>query len=113
MRWIGGFEDQILDALKSSNRDIHYQAVCAAGNCELDAAWPHVSGLVKMEQTDKSLLLEAIDAVAAIRPEEAGTILMGLTDSDDQDIVDAAHEAIALAGALSGDDEYDDDGYMQ
>jgi hypothetical protein len=53
--------------------------------------------------------LAAIDAAANIRPLEAGPLLLDLTDSDDEDIVEAAHEALAMAAALF-QDEFDDDG---
>jgi hypothetical protein len=108
MRFVRGFDEQILEALESANPDIHYQAVCAAGNWEVDAAWAHITALVTSKETEKPLLLAAIDAVASIRPQEAGVILVGLTDSDDEDIVEAAHEAIAMAEGQSYD-EYDDD----
>lgn len=107
MRWVRGFDNQILEALESNNEDIHYQAVRAAGNWELDAAWPHVSGLASAPGTDKPLLLAAIDALATIRPQEAAAILLELAGSDDEEIVDAAHEAMAMAAALS-DDVFDD-----
>ncbi len=114
MRWVRGFDDQILEALGSDSEDIHYQAVCAAGNWEVDAAWSHVSKLLTARETEKSLLLAAIDAVASIRPQEAGGILGDLTDSDDEDIVEAAYEAMAMAEGASGDefDEEDDDGFV-
>lgn len=107
MRWVRGFDNQILEALESNNEDIHYQAVRAAGNWEVDAAWPHISGLVGAQGTDKPLLLAAIDAVSTIRPQEAAMILLDMADSDDEEIVDAAHDAMAMAAALS-DDEFDD-----
>ena len=102
MRWIRGFDDQIRGALDSENEEIHYQAVCAAGNWEVDSAWSHVTSLVTSKNTDKALRLAAIDAVASIRRQEAGMILIDLTDSDDEDIVGAAHEA--MAEAQSGED---------
>ena len=80
MCYIRGFDDQILEALGSENPDIHYHAVCAAGNWEVDAAWSHIKGLVTSEDTDKPLLLAAIDALACIRPQEAGDILVDLTN---------------------------------
>jgi hypothetical protein len=46
MRWVRGFDDQILQALKSEDPEINYQAVIAAGNWELDGAWPHIVELV-------------------------------------------------------------------
>jgi len=114
MRWVGGFDNQILEALESNNQDIHYQAVCAAGNWEVDAAWSHISKLISAQVTDKPLLLAAIDAVAGIRPQEAGVILVDLTNSDDEDIVEAAHEAMAMAEGPWSDefDDDDDDGYV-
>lgn len=110
MRWVRGFNDQIIEALRSANPDIHYEAICAAGNWGVDAAWPHVVRLVKSKGTDKDLLLAAIDAVASIRPREAGVILVDLTDSDDEDIVEAAHEAMAMAMAeVRSEDDFDED----
>ena len=108
MRWIGGFENQILEALKSDDPDIRYEAVCAAGNWELDGAWPHVSKLIKSKKTDKELLLAAIEAAVNIRPSEAGILLVDLVDSKDQDISDAAYEAMVMAEGVS-EDEFDDD----
>ena len=107
MCWVDGFEDQILEALKSENSEIHFQAVCAAGAREIDAAWPHVAALVSEQGDDKDLLLAAIDAAAGIRPDEAGTILVDLTEDEDGDIAEAAREAMAMAEIAAGD-EYDD-----
>ncbi len=101
MRFVRGFDNQILEALESEDEEIHYQAVCAAGNWEVDAAWSRVAALVTSKDTDKPLLLAAIDAVAGIRPQEAGVILANLTNSDDEDIVEAAYEASAIADGLS------------
>ncbi len=108
MRWVRGFDDQILEALKNADPEIHYQAVCAAGNWVLAAAWSHITTLVTSRETEKLLRLAAIDAVAGIRPQEAGTILVDLTDSDDEDIVEAVYEAMAMAEGPP-DDEFDDD----
>lgn len=113
MRTIRGFEDQILEALESADPEIHYEAVNAAGGWELNAAWPHIVALVKDPSTPKLLLLAAIEAVGTIRSQEAEAILLPLVESRDEDIVDAVHEAIAMAQAMSGegDDEgIDDDG---
>jgi hypothetical protein len=109
MRFIRGFDDQILESLDSKNPDIHYQAVCAAGNWEVDAAWPHITALVTSEKTDKDLLLAAIDAVAMIRPQEASEILVDLTASDDEEIVEAAYEAMAMAEPWEDEDDEDED----
>ncbi len=111
MRWVRGFKAQILESLETSNPEIHYQAVCAAGNYELDEAWPHVSSLLRKSVNNKPLLLAAIDAAAAIRPQKARSVLMNLTHADDEDIAEAAEEALAMADAMARD-EFDDDGYF-
>ena len=97
MRWIRGFADQILEALDSRDEEIRYGAVRAAGNWAIDLAWSPVRAIVTSANPDKSLLLAAIDAVASIRPQEARMILADLTDSGDEDIVEASYEAIAMA----------------
>ena len=42
-------------------------------------------------------MLAAIEAAASIRPQDAAQILIDLPNSGDEDIVDAAHEAMAMA----------------
>ncbi|HJW67576.1 MAG TPA: hypothetical protein VJ419_07290, partial [Gaiellaceae bacterium] len=112
MRFVRGFDEQILEALDSRDPDIHREAVLAAGNWQVDAAWSHVTALVTSGGTDKPLLLAAIDATASIRPHEAAEVLEALAGSEDEDIVAAADEAMAMAERSSGeneDHELDDD----
>ncbi len=107
--FVRGFDGQILAALNSENPEVHYEAVCAASAWGVDAAWPQVSALVRSKTTDKQLLLAAIQAVACIRPQEAAELLVDLTDSADEDIVEAAYEALAIAeGSLDEDDDEDE-----
>ncbi|MCG2819229.1 MAG: hypothetical protein L6433_09575, partial [Actinomycetia bacterium] len=57
----------------------------------------------------------AIDAVTNIRPREAGVTLVHLTDSDDEDIVEAAYYAMVMVEELYEDgdlDEDEDDGFV-
>jgi HEAT repeat protein len=107
MRYVRGFDAQILEALESGNPEIQYEAVCAAGNWGVEGAWPHIAALVASGETDKPLRLAAIEAVASIRPQEAPEILADLTDSEDEDIVETAYEAMAMAEGQS--DELDED----
>ncbi len=74
MRWVRGFDDKILEALEDENEEIHYQAVCAAGNWEVDSAWSHLAALLTSQDIDKPLLLAAMEAAASIRPHEAGVV---------------------------------------
>jgi hypothetical protein len=107
MRWVLGFDDQILEALKSADPDIHYEAIQAAGNWGLAAAWSHILALLRDAATPKSLLLAAIGAVASILPAEARSVLAHLADSDDEEIAEAVDEAIGMAETVS--DEEDDE----
>jgi len=108
MRFVHGFKKQILKALNSNDSDIHCEAISAAGNSEVDAAWPHIEALLTQRHTKKELLLAAIEASVQIRPLEACALLTGLLNSRDEDIVDVVNEAIAMAGSLA-DLDYEDD----
>jgi len=114
MRWVRGFDNQILEALKSGEPEIHCQAVNAAGSWELDAAWTQVIALLNDAGTPKPLLLAAIGAASSIRPQEAGEILIDLAVSDDEVIAEAAEEAIAMSEPMSEeeDDENDASGWI-
>jgi hypothetical protein len=109
MRRVLGFDDPILLALKSDDPEIHLEAVRAAGNWELDAAWPHMVELINDAHTPKPLLLAAVGAVGSIRPGEAGEILADLADSDDEEIAEAAADSIAEAEIASGEEEDDEE----
>src|ERR1019366_9308427 len=101
MRHVRGFDEQIVEALESADPLIHYEAVCAAGVWEIDAAWPHVVALLAAPGIDKDLLIAAMQAVAGIRPREAAALLVDLADSED--------EAMAEAEGLSDHELEDDD----
>jgi hypothetical protein len=110
MRWVKGFDEQIMEALESDDEEVFYQAICAAGSAELEPAWPYVSEIIELEREDKELLLAAIEAVPCIRPQAAAEMLMALTTSDDEDIVMAAHEAMVMAnGLMLADSDFDDE----
>jgi hypothetical protein len=96
MRFIRGFEEQIEEALTSDHADTYYQAICAAGCWEVDAAWRHIETIITSKTVEKPLLLAAIEAAAAIRKEDAAELFVGLMNSSDEDIVDAVQEAIGL-----------------
>ncbi|MFZ0287772.1 MAG: HEAT repeat domain-containing protein [Candidatus Sulfotelmatobacter sp.] len=112
MRWIRGFDDQILTALKSSDLEIKYQAVIAAGNWELDAAWSPIVELLNDAHSPKPLLLAAIGAVGSIRPDEAPEILVDLADSDDEEIAEAVEEAVAQADVASDEEDSEEDEWI-
>ena len=75
----------------------------------MEAAWPHLAALVTSMRTDTPLVLAAIDAVASIRPQEAPEFLGGLADSEDEDVAEAAHEALTMAAGRWDEDDEDDE----
>jgi hypothetical protein len=109
MRFLRGFDEQIVKELASRNPDIHLEAVLAAGNWGVRAAWPHIAALIHSGSAPKPLLLAAIEAVPSIRPQEASEVLSRLMESDDEDIVEAVQEALAMAEEPSGEDEDGED----
>jgi hypothetical protein len=52
------------------------------------------------EPTSPCGWLAAIEAAAGIRPQEAAELFQELMSSDDEDIVEAVHDALALAGII-------------
>lgn len=109
MQYIRGFENETLEALQNTDPLIHYEAVVAAGNKELDAAWPHIFALAENAGAGKDLRIAAIGAIASIRPAEAQELLQELSGSDDEDIAGAADEALSFIGDPEDYDEEEDD----
>ncbi len=109
MQFIRGFEKQILESLSNEDPNFIYEAVCGAGNWEIDAAWPHVAAFITEADTEKDLLLAAIESAVLIRPHEAIEIISPLLDSEDEDIIDVVHEALTMTGAFWDEDEDDDE----
>jgi hypothetical protein len=109
MQYIRGFDKEILELLNTGDLDIHCEAVEAAGTWEISAAWPHIKALLEDAKTPKRLLLAAIEALGGLRPPEAETILLKFSDSYDEDIREAAEEAMVFVKGLEDDDFEDDD----
>ena len=65
MGYVRGFDAQIVAALEDADAEIRYEAVGAAGNWGVAAAWPYVANLLTSAAADKPLLLAAIEAAAA------------------------------------------------
>ena len=108
MRHVRGFDDEIVAALDDPDVEIRCAAVSAAGNWGVDATWQYVSSLLAAPDTDKELLLAAIEASTYIRPQEAEPLLLELSDSDDAEIATAAGDAARMAAAAVGDEFKED-----
>jgi hypothetical protein len=109
MRHVRGFDEQILQALDNPDPEIHYEAVLAAGGWALEGAWSHVLELVEDPETPKPLLLAAIGAVGEIRPAEARKVLQEFAESEDEEIAEAADEAIMMAEGREDEEENEDE----
>lgn len=122
MRFVPGFDDEIVEALGDDDAKILYQALCAAGDQGVDGAWPYVRRLVLAAASgapilpddpdaEWSILLAAMNAVASIRPLEAHETLSGLVESDDEDISEAALDVLVMVEGLWMDEDEDEDDY--
>lgn len=106
MGHVAGFEDEILDAIRSGDPRLRHEGVVAAGRQEVRQAWPLIRPLLLAPTQDRSLLFAAIEAVVGVRPEAASAVLDPLLDSDDPDVAEAAEEAADMADAfLAGPDD--------
>ncbi len=105
MRFIKGFDQQILKSLDHPDLMTHVHAVEAAGNWEIESAWPHVKRLLTAEGTEKDLLIAAMLSSVTLCSEEASSLIGEYADSDDEDIAETANETMMMADMLSGDDE--------
>jgi hypothetical protein len=105
MRFLRGFEKEILEAVSSPDMELKTEAIHAAGEWGLGAAWPHVAAALKGRPA-KPLLLAAIAAAPQIRADEAQALLSELADADDEEIADCVQEALAMTeGPWDGDEE--------
>ncbi|MCK5797895.1 MAG: hypothetical protein KAI47_11955, partial [Deltaproteobacteria bacterium] len=84
MRFLPGFEAQILESLKNKEHEIFYEAVLAAGTWAVEGAWEHVSPLLNQTE-DRDLLLAAIEVIPELQPDLADELLADFLKSDDED----------------------------
>ncbi|MBN1288838.1 MAG: hypothetical protein JXA49_04285 [Actinobacteria bacterium] len=96
MGYISGFDEQVIESLESANHEVQYQAIRAAGEWRIKNAWPHIKALLSSKKTDRGLLLAAIEASVEVNPLEASGILDQYVCSDDEEISDAAMEAMNM-----------------
>lgn len=106
MRYAPDCDARILEALESANPDIHMEAIRTAGECGLDAAWPHIAVLLDSAKTERPLLLAAIEAAPHTGGREASELLDELAVSEDEEIALAAEEALEEQDfSAGGEDE--------
>lgn len=103
MTYVHGFEAEIMDALRTAEGMTFAHAVEAAGAAELPGAWPVVAALIDSPDTEKDLLIAAIESAFQIDRVEASDVTAHLLEEDDEDIVFAIQEALIMSRGLDGD----------
>jgi len=107
MGFLPGFEPEIVEALEGGDDRVRFEALRAAGRMGVTEAWPHVRDVLRAP-ADRDWLLAAIEAAGPVSPEEAPAALAPYLDSDDDEILEAANDALEWARILSGDHVPDD-----
>jgi hypothetical protein len=98
MKYVPGFDREILASLENPDSEIRFEAVRAAGGCGLKSAWPQIKAILTSPEADRDLVLAAIEACESIAPKKAKAILVSLCDSDDEEIAEAANDALGTPG---------------
>jgi len=110
MRHVGGFDDEIIAALSADEDAVRREALLAVGAWGIKAAWPHVTTILEADHPDRELLLAAVEAAGGIGTKETREALEDFLSHDDEDVVLAASEAMAMAGFdVAGLDLEDED----
>jgi hypothetical protein len=110
MRYVPGFDREIVEALEHAHPLIRLHAVRAAGAHEVEDAWPHVRAILDGGTEDRELLLAAIEAAGSIESEEAEELFRRLDDSDEE-VAAAIEEALSMGRASRAvDDSFEGDG---
>ncbi|HUW62809.1 MAG TPA: hypothetical protein VMZ06_17510 [Candidatus Bathyarchaeia archaeon] len=100
MGYVPGFDNEILEALQSRIPEVQFEAVRAAGSREVIAAWPYIARLLRGGAADKELLIAAIEVAPYVDREEGLALLGHLAISKDEEIAEAASDAMGMAVAL-------------
>jgi HEAT repeat protein len=93
MGFVRGFQQELLDTLRSADGDLLYEAVRAAGNAEVQKAAPILEAFALSDETDRDVRLEAIAALPSV-DRECFDLLDELADSSDEEVRAAAEEAL-------------------
>ena len=116
MRFVQGFEAEIVEALGSHDALTLFQAVQASRDQAVLEAWPRIRELLRTAASGIplvpedpglgwSLVTTAMHAVAMIRPDKAEEMLGPFIDSDDEDLADAAMGALDVAEVFLDEEE--------
>ncbi|HVR44791.1 MAG TPA: hypothetical protein VMS56_15265 [Thermoanaerobaculia bacterium] len=93
MGYLDGFDRELLETLKNETGDLLFEAVRSAGERETPGAAPIIAALARSPDADEDARLAAIAALPMIDRRSAG-LLEELAGSDDEEIAEAAQEAL-------------------
>lgn len=122
MRWVSGFEKQILEALKSKDDTIRYEAVSAAGMWGIPQAAREIKKILRAwKKEDLALVTAAVEAAPYVMQDEAQTLLFPIWEEmhrepeeflgeEEQELLDALEEAFTTLEGLGGLEEDDGNG---
>ncbi|SMC18644.1 hypothetical protein SAMN02746041_00503 [Desulfacinum hydrothermale DSM 13146] len=81
MRWVSGFHKQILEALRSDDDNLRYEALNAAGMWGLSEAAPVIEMILhRWKDKDLSVVAAAVDAAPFVMRDEAADLLQPIRD---------------------------------
>ena len=100
MRYVDGFENEIIASLTDADADIVHEAVRSAGELALDKAWKSIAKILAAPPTNRELFLAAIAAAGNYGHADAMMLLQSLMESEDDEIADAANDALISPEAL-------------
>lgn len=94
MGCLSGFKAEILEALESDSAELKVEAMRAIGGQGIEEVGDELVSLVASHQTPHELRLAAIYALATVRPAGGEEVLESLLQTDDEEIAEAAREAL-------------------
>ncbi|MFH1139519.1 MAG: hypothetical protein V1816_25850 [Pseudomonadota bacterium] len=113
MQFIRGFAEQILEALNNPDPIVQEEAVTAAANWELRAAWPRLEKIITASATDhENLRLVAIDAAPFVDPQKALDVLSQIRPTGDEIFDETLRESLSMAEGLLSDVSDEDDNLL-
>ena len=94
MRWLGGFEEEILEALGSENRAIQREALAAFGELDFDGAGLDLDAAMEAEDVKTGLAQAVVSYINGLPPEQAETLLASIAMAGDDENSEAVGEDV-------------------
>ena len=95
MRFLKGFDTEIMEALNDPDPQILAEAIRAAANWEVNGAWRKIARILSEKNLPKPVALACIRAVGMLRPNQVERLLDRFSKSRDPDIASAVEAASA------------------